>query len=130
MLDKGFKFVAGEWYHIGIVFTAEKINVLLNTTVFEFNRFGTAINDVEILISSQQNSALVDELYIDTVAEDTEEFKISTEKRIPWASLDKDIDWFIFDAKDPLKIKSNILEEFKRQLLDSDEFKNAVRNIN
>lgn len=130
LLDKGFKFVAGEWYHIGIVFTAEKINVLLNTTVFEFNRYGTAINDVEILISSQQNSALVDELYIDTVAEDTEEFKTSTEKRIPWASLDKDIDWFIFDAKDPAKIKSNILEEFKRQLLDSDEFKNAVKNIN
>ena len=130
IFDKGFQFSQGQWYHIGIILSETKLNVVINETVFEFSRYGSVSGDCLIKIGTQTNTSLIDELYIDTIAEDVSEFKNATIKRVPFGALDTNVDWFIFDAKDPSNVKSNILEYFKEQLLSSEEFKNAVKNVN
>ena len=60
---------------------------------------------------------------------DKDDFFNETIQRIPWASLDSDEDWFILDAKDTSKIKSNVLDWFKVQLLESAEFRAKVLEI-
>lgn len=130
LYDKGFQFTQGQWYHIGIILSETKLIVAINETVFEFSRYGSVSGDCLIKIGTQTNTSLIDELYIDTIAEDVSEFKNATIKRVPFGSLDSSVDWFIFDAKDPSNVKSNILEYFKEQLLSSEEFKNAVKNVN
>lgn len=130
LFDKGFQFSQGQWYHIGIILSETKLNVVINETVFEFSRYGSVSGDCLIKIGTQTNTSLIDELYIDTIAEDVSEFKNATIKRVPFGALDTNVDWFIFDAKDPSNVKSNILEYFKEQLLSSEEFKNAVKNVN
>lgn len=130
LYDKGFQFSQGQWYHIGIILSETKLNVVIDETVFEFSRYGSVSGDCLIKIGTQANTSLIDELYIDTIAEDVSEFKNATIKRVPFGALDTNVDWFIFDAKDPSNVKSNILEYFKEQLLSSEEFKNAVKNVN
>lgn len=128
--DNNFKFTQGKWYHFGIILSNTKLIVAIDETSFEFSRFATASGNCSIEIGGETNTNLIDELYIDTIAENVNDFKESTIKRVPFASLDNKVDWFIFDAKDPANVKSNILDYFKNQLLNSIEFKNAVKNVN
>lgn len=117
------------WYHIGIVFTAEKIKFLFDDTSYEFTRYATASADMDVTLNGDKTSIIIDELYIDTAVELTADFIALTAKPIPWASLSKDDDWFIFDAKDVTKVKSNILDYFKQQIIESPEFRAKVLEI-
>lgn len=117
------------WYHIGIVFTSEKIKFLFDDTYYEFTRYATASADMDVTLNGDKTSIIIDELYIDTAVELTADFIALTAKPIPWASLSKDDDWFIFDAKDVTKVKSNILDYFKQQIIESSELRAKVLEI-
>ena len=94
-----------------------------------FARYSTSADDIVVQLNQTMTSIIIDELYIDEVVELSVDFLNSTNNRIPWAKLNYSEDWFIFDAKNPSKVKSNILDYFKQQLLASNEFKTAVENI-
>ena len=139
----GKRFEEYQWVHVGVVFCSaqdasnpSKIKFLFGdeegTVEKLFNRYGTAQDDVEIMINEEKNSFILDELYVDKTVEMTggsNGFAAQTVERIPWAALDKERDYFIFDAKDPSLVKSNILDHFKTQLLASQEFDDAVMRV-
>ena len=149
--DMGVSFNEYKWYHIGIVFTEFRIKFLINDKSYHtdgataipdagesdpsvsyegFVRYATTASDIDVSLNEEETSVILDELYIDEAKELSVDFKEQTFNRIPWAALSKDEnDWFIFDAKDPSKVKSNILEYFKSQLLASDEFRDRVLEI-
>lgn len=131
-------FKEGEWYHCGITFshitaggvTVGEITFIINDDFKKFNRYSVNKADCAIVINQNEScTALVDELYIDTVTESEADFIQNTIQRIPWGSLDYKDDWFIFDAKNTSKIKSNILDWFRDNLLASKEFADKVKEI-
>lgn len=122
-------FVEGKWYHVGISFSKTKINFLLDNEVLSFTRYSNRAADCNVLLNPTKGSILVDELYIDNVEETKEAFFENTVNKIPWGNLDQKINWFIFDADNPAHVKSNILDFFKDSLLQSNEFRNAVRAL-
>lgn len=131
--EYGINFEEYKWYHIGIVFAANDIKVFIDKSEpfaqSGISRYSTAAADINISINETKNSFILDELYTDTAEELRDDFFNQTEKRKPWAALADSQDWFIFDAKKPQNVKSNILDYFKTQLLASSEFADAVRAI-
>lgn len=134
----GKDFKDYEWGHIAVTFTQNKIKLMFMSVnddteeigIVTFNRYGSSADDFVISVNSSLNSILIDELYIDTEEEYENHFLEQTKKRYPWGALDcTEKKWFIFDAEDPTKVRSNVLDYFKSTLLASDEFKNAVRAL-
>lgn len=121
----GFNFDNYKWYHIGVVLSETEIKFLLNDKSYAFNRNATSPSLLEIKLNSDKKSVIIDELYLDTTDESLSDFSEQTEKRIPWAKLSYKNDWFIFDAKNTDKVKSNILDAF----LNSEAFENKVKQI-
>ena len=127
--DKGYRFNEYEWQHIGVVFTANKIKFLFNDFSYEFDRYSTASDDIAVSLNSWKTSVILDEIYIDVAAELTTDFIKQSSNRIPWAKLDKDFNWLIFDAYDVSKVRSNILDYYLNQFLNSDELKAKIQEI-
>ena len=132
--DRDRRFQTYTWYHIGIVFNENHIKFLLDNTSYNgstgFNRYSTSAADIDVQLNPSKKSIIIDELYIDKADELVADFIAQTTNRYPWAALSQDEDgWFIFDAKDPSKVRSNILDYFKAQLLASDEFRDKVLEI-
>lgn len=131
--DIGVSFQEYSWYHIGIIFTSSEIRFLLDDdepyAADRILRYSTTADDVDIEINGNKTSFILDELYTDTAEEFASDFYSQTEKRKPWGALDDTTDWFIFDAKEPQNVRSNILDYFKTQLLASQEFADAVHNV-
>lgn len=95
----GIQFEKNTWIHIGIVLTADTMNVFLNTTKVEFPRYILTPTTTEILLNRTQNTFVLDELMIDTlVAEPFEDFAENTIQRIPWGALDRKQKHFVLEA--------------------------------
>lgn len=122
-------FLEYEWYHIGVIFKASKIIFLFNDFNYAFNRFSILADDVDIELNGDLTSIIIDELYLDTGIEDTTDFINNTTNKIPWAMLPDSSPWFIFDAKDVTKVKSNIIDYFINQFLNSQDFRQKVLEI-
>lgn len=122
LADLGVVFSDNEWLHIGVIANANKIILCLNHTSTQFNRYASASDTLTISMNPQENSFLLDELFVDTtVAESAAIFAEHTTNRVPWAALAKDEDYLTLFAKDPNNFKTNIFE--------SAVFKSAVEAI-
>ena len=130
-LNKSFE--SYKWQHIGVVFTNNDIIFLFDDTQKVFQRYAIAENDVKVSLNSNKTKIIIDELYIDTAVEDVVNFYNNTLEKLPWGTLSISDDWFIFDAKDLTKVKSNILDKLKAdvkaELLNSDELKQLINNV-
>lgn len=131
--ELGLSLEPYKWYHIGIVFTNDDIVFLFNDKQKVFSRNATAEADVNVVLNNDKTKIIIDELYIDTVAEDVNGFVANTDEKIPWGALPRSEDWFIFDAKDLTKVKSNILDkvkaDVKAELLNSEEIKQLINDV-
>ena len=133
----GKDFKEGAWAHIAVIFSPDDIQVMFQPVddkipgMVSFDRYSSARDDFNIILNNDMDTILIDELYIDNVSESEEDFARQTRERFPWGALDNnDTDgWFIFDARNPNKVKSNILDTFKANLLNSTEFSEAVKKI-
>lgn len=134
----GKEFNSYEWSHVAVVFTQRKIKLLYMSVndetdevgTVEFDRYGSASDDFDMVLNGSEGSILIDELYIDIDEEYEGNFLEQTKKRYPWGALDcNEKKWFVFDAEDPSKVRSNILDWFRSELLASDDFKNKVKAI-
>ena len=130
-LNKSFE--SYKWQHIGVVFTNNDIIFLFDDTQKVFQRYAIAENDVKVSLNSNKTKIIIDELYIDTAVEDVVNFYNNTLEKLPWGALSRSDDWFIFDAKDLTKVKSNILDKLKAdvkaELLNSDELKQLINDV-
>lgn len=95
----GIKFEKNTWLHIGIVLTADNMDVYLDTQKVEFPRYSKGASDTEVILNRTQNTFVLDELMIDTTtAELFEDFAENTVKRIPWAALDRKNKQFVLEV--------------------------------
>lgn len=130
-LDKTFD--SYKWQHIGVVFTNNDIIFLFDDVQKVFTRNAVAENDIKVSLNTSKTKIIIDELYIDTAVEDVVNFFNNTLEKLPWGALSRNDDWFIFDAKDLSKIKSNILDkvkaDVKAELLNSSELKQLINDV-
>lgn len=126
--EMDMEFNEGEWYHFGVTFSQGYARFLMNNKELlneyylpYFTRFARAAADVSIQLNCDKSKrVIIDELYIDEVEEDSSDFFKQTNNRLPWAALSDTEDYFIFDAKDVSKVKSNILENVVKDRLQTD----------
>jgi hypothetical protein len=126
VLENGF--AVDKWYHIGIVHTADQLQVLINNQLFPFSSqtvTGSILVDINSTlgqIDGEYSSMFIDEVLLDpSVAESPAVFYQNTEKRRPWGKLDDQYPWFVFNVKDPDYFKTNIFK--------SPDFVQAVQEI-
>lgn len=121
LADAGVVMISNEWVHFGIVADNEKLCACINKTSVCFDRVEFSGN-LSVSLNENKNSFMLDELLVDTTtAEDKAAFKINTDKRIPFGSLNSDENWFILSAHDTQKVKTNLFE--------TDAFTEAVEGI-
>lgn len=130
-LNKSFE--SYKWQHIGVVFTNNDIIFLFDDIQRVFPRNAVAESDVKVSLNSNKTKIIIDELYIDTAVEDVVNSFNNTLEKLPWGALSRSEDWFIFDAKDLTKVKSNILDkvkaDVKAELLNSEELKQLINDV-
>lgn len=120
--DIGVSFTPNSWLHIGIIADENYLTVALNDKAQKFARYESAAADLQIILNSEKNSFMLDELMIDnTTAEALSTFYEHTTNRIPWANLSRSNDYFILTVKD--------LESFKTNLFDTPIFKDKVLGV-
>ena len=101
--DLGIKFETGMWLHIAAVRDGDSVTLMLasdgfsESLQFSIDMVRTADS---VTFNPSRGSFLLDELYIDSVAEGSRTFGEISQKRIPWGSLDGDSRYFIM-AMDP-----------------------------
>lgn len=119
--DFGIKFESNTWLHFAVVMSADKISLFIGKKKVDFSRYSASQTSGIAVFNKEMNSFCLDELYIDTVAEDFEMFVTSSLNKIPWGTLDYTKKHFIIDAAD--------LRDFHTNLFDSDIFKQKVLEI-
>jgi hypothetical protein len=119
--DLNINIIEKTWIHTGIVLTENNISIFLDTKQIVLER--KAQNEtMSLQINEDKDDINIDELMIDgTTAITFETFVLNTMIRIPWAGLNYLEKWFVFEAQDVNKVKTN--------LFDTDEFKAAVEAV-
>ena len=117
----GIDFTRNTWLHMAVIGSVGSIKVLINDIEIPFASLWTS-HQVQVTFNKNKNSFMLDELLIDsTTAETNASFFRNTELRAPFGSISEDDDWFILNAKDVNKVKTNIFE--------SNVFNNAVQPL-
>jgi hypothetical protein len=121
-------FAVDKWYHVGVIHTADFLQVAINNQVFPFGSqevvdpIAVDINPTQGQIDGENSLMVIDEVLIDpTVAESLPVFYQNTVMRRPWGKLDDQYPWFILNVKDPDYFKTNIFQ--------SPDFAAAVQKI-
>jgi hypothetical protein len=110
------------WIHMAIVNTASKISVFITDKRFDFLKSSLAVKSVNLKINELKNDLNLDELMLDPVtALDFPAFAENTEAGIPYAALSHEEKWFVLEAEDTDKVKTN--------LFDTDAFRAAVEAV-
>jgi len=110
------------WFHVAAVLTADKISLFVGAEKFEFARKYSSARPVTVKINENMQEVNLDELLFDrSTAVSFDVFKENTEKRIPWAPLSHLEPWFVLEAQDIQKVKTNLFE--------TEEFKAAVKAV-
>jgi hypothetical protein len=120
--DLGVYIALNTWIHIAAVLTPEKISLFIAGANVEFNRNSETAQTQSLEINSDEEEFNLDELMIDeTAALSFDTFLENTEKRIPWAALNYQEPWFVLEAEDVTKVKTNLFQ--------TDEFRAAVEAV-
>jgi hypothetical protein len=120
--DLGVNINLNTWIHLAAVLTPEKISFFIEGQSIDFDRNSETAHDQALEINGDQDEFNVDELLVDGQTVLTlEAFIGNTGKKIPWAALDYTEPWFVLEAKDVDKVKTN--------LFDTPEFRAAVQAV-
>jgi len=110
------------WNHVAVVNTRTRLSVYISDKRFDFAKFSVADQPVTLVINEAKYFFNIDELYIDGAAAlDYSSFAENTESKIPYAALDCKEKWFVLEAEDIYKVKTNLFE--------TPQFKSAVRAV-
>lgn len=118
--DLGINFAPNSWLHFGIILTAEKITLYIDTLKHEFTRYSQATTAGTAVFNQEMNSFCLDELYIDTMAEGYEAFVANSHAKIPWGTLDYTKRHFILDVADLNNLHTNIFDSavFRQKVIE------------
>jgi len=111
-----------EWLHVAVVNRKTVISVFITDKRFDFTKYSVADQPVTAVINETLDDFNLDELYIDGgAALDFEDFVENTRAKLPYAALSCREKWFVLEAEDVNKVKTNLFE--------TQEFKTAVRAV-
>lgn len=97
--ELGIEFKKNTWLHVGLVLTAETMEVFLDHERVVFDRYGSGTEDCDLVLNELMGTFVLDELLVDTTAAEAfEDFSRNTDARIPWGALDKDGRHFVLQA--------------------------------
>jgi hypothetical protein len=111
-----------KWIHFAVVNTKQKLSVYINDKRFDFQKFSYDDMPVSAIFNENLGIFNIDELFIDsTIALGFPAFAENTIARLPYAALDHQEKWFILEAEDINKVKTNLFE--------TDAFRAAVEAV-
>jgi len=111
-----------KWFHIAVVNTKTLFSVYINDTRFDFTKSSTANQQVTAVFNESYDVFNIDELYIDGSSSlDFSAFTANTLNKIPYAALNYHEKWFVLEAEDFTKVKTNLFE--------TQAFKTAVQAV-
>jgi hypothetical protein len=120
--DLGVYIALNTWIHLAVVLTNEKISLFIAQKNVSFDRNSETAQPQSLEINGGEDEFNLDELMIDeTTALEFDAFSENTGKRIPWAALDYQQPWFVLEAEDVTKVKTNLFQ--------TDEFRAAVEAV-
>jgi hypothetical protein len=118
--DAGITIPEKLWVHIALIATPDVIALYIDEQKIEFNRKSNSAQPFSLILNPMQAVCNIDDLLLDeTAAVSFAVFKQNTSDRIPYAGLDYREKWFVLEAQDTQKVKTNLFE--------TPEFRSAVR---
>lgn len=118
--DEGVVITERAWLHIAAVSTLDTISLFIGNKKIDFERHSHTAQTFDFEINEDAFEINVDELsLISNAAPVFEDFAENSEGRVPYAALDYREKWFVLEAQDITKVKTN--------LFDTEEFKAAAR---
>lgn len=102
----------GLWYHIGISKQSDNLSIYLDNKKLDIPIESTEnAQNITYLFNPTKQSFIVDELLFDTQSDlNLEDFAKRTLSRKPYGALDDKEDWFVLQAKDLTKFRTNIFQ--------------------
>jgi hypothetical protein len=109
--EAGYTVALRTWIHIAAVLDMDTISLYLGNRRFDFSRQSPAAEQIILELNTTRNEFNIDELLLDkTAALDFAFFDQNTSGRIPYAALDYREKWFVLEAQDTEKVKTNLFE--------------------
>ncbi|GMO51984.1 MAG: hypothetical protein Pg6C_17150 [Treponemataceae bacterium] len=110
------------WIHAAAVLSADTISLYIGGHRFDFSRQNSAPEQISLELNPTRNEFNIDELLLDeTRALGFAPFAANTGGRVPYAALDYREKWFVLEAQDVEKVKTNLFE--------TDGFRAAVESV-
>ena len=120
--DEDIEILEDAWFHIGAVATLETISLFIGSAKIDFERHSHTAEMFDFEINEEEDEINIDELSLVSGGAITfESFTENSEERVPYAALDYREKWFVLEAQDVAKVKTNIF--------DTELFKDAVRAV-
>jgi hypothetical protein len=120
--DAGSVIALNTWTHVAAVLSADAISLYIGGRQFDFSRQVSAPERISLELNPTRNEFNIDELLLDeTRTLGFAPFVVNTGGRVPYAALDYREKWFVLEAQDPEKVKTNLFE--------TDSFRAAVESV-
>jgi hypothetical protein len=99
------------WTHLAAVQTHTGISLFVKDKRIDFVRRSRSAHPMSFEFNRGKTLFNIDELFFDASAEvDFAAFCENTDERIPYAALDYKEKWFVLEAQDTAKVKTNLFE--------------------
>jgi hypothetical protein len=117
--DEGIEILERAWLHIAAVSTLDLISLFIGDKKIDFERHSHTAETFDFEINEEEDEINIDELSLLSGAIPAfADFTENSEGRVPYAALDHREKWFILEAQDTAKVKTNLFE--------TQQFKDAV----
>ncbi|MDR2510100.1 MAG: hypothetical protein LBC77_05605 [Spirochaetaceae bacterium] len=120
--DEDIEILDRAWFHIAAVATLDTISLFIGSQKIDFERHSHTPEVFDFEINEEEDEINIDELSLVSGAEiDFEKFSENSAERVPYAALNYKEKWFVLEAQDVSKVKTNLFE--------TDSFKAAVQAV-
>jgi hypothetical protein len=120
--DEGIEILESMWIHAAAVSTLDTISLFIGGRKIDFERHSHTAETFDFEINEEEDEINIDEVSLFSgTAPEFADFAENSGERVPYAALDYRENWFILEARDTAKVKTNLFE--------TDLFKDAVRAV-
>jgi hypothetical protein len=127
--EAGVQIQTGIWIHIAVAATQTTMSLFINDKNIEVEKHSKTAQSIALEINENNDEFNVDELSFDgTAALSFNKFLAINESLTPYAALNHEEPWTVFEVRDIHKVKSNLFEtDAFLATYQSNQFKEAVQ---
>jgi hypothetical protein len=120
--DEGVEILENMWIHTAAISTQDTISLFIGGKKIDFERHSHTAETFDFEINEEEDEVNIDEVSLFSgTAPGFADFAENSAERVPYAALDYRENWFILEAGDTAKVKTNLFE--------TNLFKDAVRAV-